>query len=260
MGLKQNCFKIRFMNALYNKYFYISTTVVVIIIFNLIAFSPILAKSTSSICLFGDFRINLEEETFKIVKLLYAFFTIISSVFISYIFFTKNDSLYNIKSSDTYPNTEKEKGLSLHIGTALDDNQEVSIFEKGLYQNILITGTIGTGKTSSAMYPFLDQLLNQDLGMLILDVKGNFYKKVLELNQKYQRRVIVIELNGKFKYNPLDKPNLKPSVLANRLKTILTLFSNQNTQDSYWLDKVEIYLTECIKLCRLYNNRICYIY
>jgi hypothetical protein len=64
----------------------------------------------------------------------------------------------------------------------------------------------------------------------------------------------VIELNGKYKYNPLHKPNLKPSVIANRLKTILTLFSNQNVSDTYWLDKVEAYLTECIKLCRLYNN------
>lgn len=42
--------------------------------------------------------------------------------------------------------------------------------------------------------------------------------------------------------------------MANRLKTILTLFSNQNTSDSYWLDKVELFLTECIKLCRLYND------
>ena len=45
------------------------------------------------------------------------------------------------------------------------------------------------------MYPFLDQLIKQNLGMLILDVKGNFHKKVLELNQKYNRNVIVIELN-----------------------------------------------------------------
>ena len=32
------------------------------------------------------------------------------------------------------------------------------------------------------------------------------------------------------------------------------LFSNQQVTDTYWLDKVEIVLTECIKLCRLYNN------
>ena len=65
--------------------------------------------------------------------------------------------------------------------------------------------------------------------------------------------LIVIELGSDVKYNPLDKPNLKPSILANRLKTILTLFS-PNNGDDFWLDKVEQVLTECIKLCRLYNN------
>lgn len=42
-------------------------------------------------------------------------------------------------------------------------------------------------------------------------------------------------------------------MLANRLKTILTLFSKNNSE-SYWLDKAEQVLTECIKFCRLYND------
>lgn len=62
-----------------------------------------------------------------------------------------------------------------------------------------------------------------------------------------------MNLGGYIKYNPLDKPNLKPAILANRLKTILKLFSKNNTED-YWLDKAEQSLTECIKFCRLYNN------
>ncbi len=62
-----------------------------------------------------------------------------------------------------------------------------------------------------------------------------------------------MNLVGNIKYNPLDKPNLKPVVLANRLKTILTLFSKNNSE-SYWLDKAEQVLTECIKFCRLYND------
>lgn len=114
------------------------------------------------------------------------------------------------------------------------------------------------GKTSSLMEPFLKQLISQDfpkLGMLILDVKGNFYKSVKYYSKMYNRldSLIVIELNSKIKYNPLDKPNLKPSVLANRLKTILELFSSNNS-DSYWLDKSEQVLAEAIKLCRLYND------
>lgn len=108
------------------------------------------------------------------------------------------------------------------------------------------------------MEPLLKQLIKQDspnLGMLILDVKGNFYKIVKKYSKEYDRldSLIIIELGSNVKYNPLDKPNLKPSVLANRLKTILELFSSNNS-DSYWLDKSEQVITEAIKLCRLYNN------
>lgn len=146
--------------------------------------------------------------------------------------------------------------ISLYIGK---DEQETPIYlpEKSLYQNIFITGTIGTGKTSSAMYPFTKQLIQNPLhmGMLILDVKGNYYPKVLEYAQNYQREndIIPICLDKNLYYNPLDKPSLSPMVLANRLKSILLLFSKNNS-DSYWLDKVEEVLANCIKFCRIYNH------
>ena len=108
------------------------------------------------------------------------------------------------------------------------------------------------------MYPFIDQLLkysNPKIGMLILDVKGNFYSHVYKTSQLYLREndIIEISLNSNIKYNPLDKPHLKPTVLANRLKTILELFSPNNSE-SYWLDKAQDVISESIKLCRLYNN------
>lgn len=93
------------------------------------------------------------------------------------------------------------------------------------------------------------------IGMLILDVKGNFFKQVLEYANIFNRTsdIIEISLNSDVRYNPLDKPMLNPSVLANRLKTILELFSPNNSE-SYWLDKAQDILTESIKLCRLYND------
>lgn len=151
--------------------------------------------------------------------------------------------------------------MCLLIGKDLS-GKKIYIPESGLYQNFLITGTIGSGKTSSAMYPFTKQLMEfnfhhpeKKIGMLILDVKGNFYQQVKKYAKQYQleKDLIVIELNSNTYYNPLHKPHLKPQVLANRLKNILLLFSENNTE-SYWLDKAEEILTECIKLCRLYNN------
>ena len=112
------------------------------------------------------------------------------------------------------------------------------------------------------MYPFTKQLLkynsdnpNDKIGMLILDVKGNYYNQVKDYVDFYnlQNDLIEIGLNSDIFYNPLHKPNLKPIVLANRLKTILTLFS-ENNSESYWLDKAEQILAESIKLCRLYND------
>lgn len=152
--------------------------------------------------------------------------------------------------------------MHLLIGKDSSSNSEIYISESGLYQNFLITGTIGSGKTSSAMYPFTEQLLKYNslnpknkLGILILDVKGNYFKQVQEFAIKYglKNDLIEISLKSKIKYNPLHKPNLTPIVLANRLKTILLLFS-ENNSESYWLDKAEQILAECIKLCRLYNN------
>ena len=111
------------------------------------------------------------------------------------------------------------------------------------------------------MYPFTKQFLefnsknNKKIGMLILDVKGNYYSQVKKYAEKLNLNddLIIIQLNSNIFYNPLHKPNLKPQILANRIKTILTLFSENNTE-SYWLDKVEQILCEAIKLCRIYNN------
>lgn len=229
-----------------------------ILISNLFFFSDILRQDFVTFTIFDEFSFDIIYPTWNYVKTIYFLALIISWIFLSYNFLKKlpNSLKSNMNSNITSNSlTISNNKLFLKIGYSLETQSEIIIPEKGLYQNILITGTIGTGKTSSAMYPFLEQFLKQNLGMLILDVKGNFHKKVLELNQIYHRNVIVIELNGAYTYNPLDKPNLKASTIANRLRTILTLFSNQQVTDTYWLDKVEIFLTECIKLCRLYNDK-----
>jgi len=190
-----------------------------------------------------------------------------SSLFIIFLFVNSTfGKLFKKKLSAA---TKKNKSLkldntvfNLYLGNNATTNDCVYLPEKSLYQNMLITGTIGTGKTSSSMYPFVKQFIEymaydetKKFGMLILDVKGNFYKQVKIYAEQFDRLndLYVIELGGDVKYNPLDKPYLKPAVLAYRLKTILTLFSPNNSE-SYWLDKAEEVLTECIKLCRLYNN------
>lgn len=216
-------------------------------------------------------------ELWKIIKTTYIFTSSLSLFLIGHFIYSRIilnvfNKIKNLKSNirkkfDNSKENQKsksknsQKSLSLKVGKD-ENNNVIFIPESGLYQNFLITGTIGSGKTSSAMYPFSRQLLefnsnNKDkkIGMLILDVKGNYYKQISQYVKKYnlEQDLIVLELGSNVYYNPLHKPNLKAQVLANRLKTILLLFS-ENNSESYWLDKAEEVLTECIKLCRLYNN------
>jgi hypothetical protein len=194
------------------------------------------------------------QNLFLKIKILFCFSNLISIYFLSKTFLKTF-----LKNNNPKQNIKPEFGLL--IGKKYND-ENIFIPEKSLYQNMLITGSIGCGKTSSAMYPFTQQLINykassynDKLGFLILDVKGNYYKTVIEFAKKAHREndVIVIELGGKYFYNPLNKPMLKASVLANRLKTILLLFSPNNSE-SYWLDIAEQVLESAINFCRIYNN------
>ena len=155
----------------------------------------------------------------------------------------------------------KKDELNIFLGFN-EKKLPVYLKEKGLFQNILITGSIGTGKTSSVMYPITRQILeykldnsNEKIGGLILDVKGNYHKEVEKILNEIGRinDLIVIDLSGNIKYNPLDKPDLNPEVIAGRLKNILMLFSPETTE-SFWLDKTEHLITEVIKFIRIYNE------
>ena len=197
-------------------------------------------------------------ELWKYIKIIYMITFLTSNLICSNLLYNKIPTKKKKKQKEI----ENDNNLKLLIGYNRTTEEKVYLPKSGLFQNFLITGTIGSGKTSSAMYPFTKQLIkynylnpNKKIGMLILDVKGNYYSQVKKYVQNYnlQDDLIVIELNTNITYNPLHKPNLKPIVLANRLKTILELFS-ENNSESYWLDKAEQILAEAIKLCRLYND------
>ena len=230
--------------------------------FNLVIFYPIFISNNITISFaIHPFNIcNKYPEFWNFFKIFYVFLLIITNCSISYIlikYFFHTPNNVQLTQNESY-----KTGLNLIVGYSSTQNKDIILPEKSLYQNILITGTIGSGKTSSAIYPFTEQLVKyqsnnsaKKLGILCLDVKGNFYEQIKFYAKKFNRLkdLIIIGLNSCETYNPLDKPNLNSLVLANRLKTILTLLSPNNTE-SFWLDKAEQILSEAIKLCRLYNN------
>lgn len=143
-----------------------------------------------------------------LLKFLYIIFSFLSCLIISNSIFTK---IFHKKEVSTHREDEiiiDNKNLNLYIGTDYSSNKKVFIPEKGLFQNILVTGTIGSGKTSSFMYPTTKQLIefecnnpNKKLGILILDVKGNYYAQVEKYAKSCNRKddLVIIELRWKYK-------------------------------------------------------------
>ncbi len=252
------------MKFLYRIFFVFHFSIVFLLII-LIYFYPIF--TSDSICIpFSISHFNICEKypfEWLWIKRLYIIFSFVLLLFVINRIYSLGLFLLKSIPSSSSNITILEKNfddLSLFLGKN-SENQNINIPISGLYQNSLITGSIGSGKTSSLLYPLTEQLLSfnfshkHESAFLILDVKGNYHKfvKTICMKNKHIRDLFIISLNGSVTYNPLDKPNLKPHVLANRLKNILLLFSPQQTE-SFWLDKAEQILAETIKLCRIYND------
>jgi len=105
----------------------------------------------------------------------------------------------------------------------------LSIPERGLFTGIAIFGAVGTGKTSCCMYPFAEQVLAHKasdkakrIGGLILEVKGDFCRKVKSILDKYGRGedYIEISLDSEYRYNPLHN-DLDAYALAFSIASLL---------------------------------------
>lgn len=206
--------------------------------------------------------INIFNKTIDIVNILsnyYIYFKILYYTLFFFFIFCQSYKLYSWFNSHSEINSnkllnKKELPLSVYIGEYNEEN--VFIKEKGLYQNILITGSIGSGKTSTAISNILDSLIKNNLGGLIIDIKGNFVDTVNKIAKKHLRQedIEYISLNDNTIYNPLNEPNLSSMELASIVKKVLTLISNSKENEPFWLDKAEEYIRDFITLIRVYNN------
>lgn len=157
----------------------------ILILLNIFIFYPIFISNNITIS-FAIHPFNIckkHPEFWHYFKIIYIVILLISSLSLSYIlvkYFLHLNTNNVLSKKETYVST-----LNLKIGYSQSQNQDIFLPEKSLYQNILITGTIGSGKTSSAIYPFSEQLIKycsdnfeKKMGILCLDVKGNFYKQI----------------------------------------------------------------------------------
>ncbi len=166
--------------------------------FNLIIFDSLLELNSYNYTFFEK-NYTINTWLWQKIKLFYILIIVFNWSIVFKKTYEKYLQSYKYAAEQSLDKIKKADQLHLDVGTNTSDNSKVSIPEKGLFQNILITGTIGTGKTSSAMYPFVEQLISQNVGMLVLDVKGNFHIQLKEIAKKYNKKVTVIELGRKRK-------------------------------------------------------------
>ena len=101
--------------------------------------------------------------------------------------------------------------------------------ERGLFTGIAIFGAVGSGKTSTCVYPFAEQVLayraedaERRAAGLVLEVKGDFCHKVRGILKKHGRSedYIEISLASPFRYNPLHN-DLEAYALAYGIASLL---------------------------------------
>ena len=133
----------------------------------------------------------------------------------------------------------------LHHPTAPQESERPSwlvIPETGLYTGVLIVGAVGTGKTTSCMYPFARQLLSwqaddprRRAAALVLEVKGDFCHQVRGILDDAGRGEDYLELGlgGSWQWNPLDDPLLDSYSLAYSVASLINQLFGKS-REPFW--------------------------
>jgi hypothetical protein len=138
------------------------------------------------------------------------------------------------------------------------DPQWLTIPQRGLYTGVMVLGSVGTGKTSACMYPYVDQLVrwrshdaDHKLGGLVMEVKGDFCKQVRAMLGACGRTddYVEIGLDTDVCYNPLHN-DLDPYAVAYAIATLLNnLFGK--SKEPFWQQAYTDLLKFVILLRRL---------
>ena len=117
-------------------------------------------------------------------------------------------------------------------GVGIRAGQQVGLALEDACQNIVAFGGIGSGKTTRLVQPVLVQLLSQDCGGLIFDIKGDFKHAVQTIAAETGREVSLVG-PGSAGVNLFE--GLTPETAASFLKSCL-LLNGGGKGDSFWID------------------------
>ncbi|PYT66522.1 MAG: hypothetical protein DMG42_29035 [Acidobacteria bacterium] len=167
----------------------------------------------------------------------------------TYIFTLKRPRRGKARKPPAYPPATTRKDLFVVLGEVHNPRTPgpsetprwLTIPERGLFTGIAVFGAVGSGKTSTCLYPYAEQILSYEaanpekrIGGLVLEVKGDFCRKVRALLARVGRQddYVEISLGSKYRYNPLHN-SLDAYALAYSIAALINnLFGR--SKEPFW--------------------------
>ncbi len=129
-----------------------------------------------------------------------------------------------------------------------------------LTKNMIVFGSIGTGKTVCVMNAILDNLIAsrrqpKPLGGLILDYKGEFMEKTRRLCRQHGREndLIILSAGSHFSWNPIGGTESASEIAARFVATMKAL-GQKDSQTSFFAEQSETFLEHAVTLLRLTSD------
>lgn len=121
--------------------------------------------------------------------------------------------------------------------------QWLTLGKRALCGNILITGSIGAGKTTGTTLTYLEQILNNFTptpSILVIDPKGTFAAETLKMvrTKNLSERLLHFNLAGTVKFNPIYAPralqDAKFMDVAYMISSAASNFMGKSSDSSFW--------------------------
>jgi hypothetical protein len=167
----------------------------------------------------------------------------------TYIFTVRRPRRRKARKLPAYPPATTRKDLFVVLGEVhhprtpgpSETPRWLTIPERGLFTGIAVFGAVGSGKTSTCLYPYAEQILSYEaanpekrIGGLVLEVKGDFCRKVRAILARAGRQddYVEISLGSQYRYNPLHN-GLDAYALAYSISALINnLFGR--SKEPFW--------------------------